>query len=138
VWPIEERSVPQTDAKWRMDVSDATLSDQAARFRTFKGVNPENIMTYSCAETTALQLLEGYKIGPIFTPPPAATDRWIGRACPGCLATMAARTGNRVLRIPNGICVCGSATNPRVVLLTPNATPTPTPGVNGACCDLIT
>jgi quinoprotein glucose dehydrogenase len=29
----------------------------------------------------------------------------------------------------------GSITDPRIVLLTPNSSPTPTPGVNNACCD---
>src|SRR3989441_7947731 len=73
IWPIEERPVPQTDAKGEWTSPTQPFPTKPPAF-DFQGVNPDNIIDFTPAlKQTALQLLEGYKIGPIFTPPPAAT-----------------------------------------------------------------
>ena len=80
------------------------------------------------------QLLESYKIGPLFTPPPASTSGSKGLVqVPGYGGGANWQSG--AADPETGFVYVGSATNPRVVLLTPNAEPTKTPGVNNACCD---
>ncbi|PYS31107.1 MAG: quinoprotein glucose dehydrogenase, partial [Acidobacteria bacterium] len=136
VWPIEERSVPQTDAKGEWTSPTQPFPIKLPAF-DLQGVNPDNIIDFTPAlKQTALQLLEGYKIGPIFTPPPAATGPGGSKGLvqvPGYNGGANWQSG--AADPETGFVYVGSATNPRVVLLTPNATPTPTPGVNGACCD---
>ena len=136
VWPIEERPVPQTDARGEWTSPTQPFPIKLPAF-DLQGVNPDNIIDFTPAlKQTALQLLEGYKIGPIFTPPPAATGPGGSKGLvqvPGYNGGANWQSG--AADPETGFVYVGSATNPRVVLLTPNATPTPTPGVNGACCD---
>jgi quinoprotein glucose dehydrogenase len=137
VWPIEERAVPQTDAKGEWTSPTQPFPTRPPAF-DHQGVTPDNIIDFTPAlKQTALQLLEGYKIGPLFTPPPAASSGPGGSKglvqVPGYGGGANWQSG--AADPETGFVYVGSATNPRVVLLTPNATPTPTPGVNNACCD---
>ncbi|HYR90340.1 MAG TPA: PQQ-binding-like beta-propeller repeat protein [Terriglobia bacterium] len=136
VWPIEERPVPQTDAKGEWTSPTQPFPIKLPAF-DLQGVNPDNIIDFTPAlKQTALQLLEGYKIGPIFTPPPAAAGPGGSKGLvqvPGYNGGANWQSG--AADPETGFVYVGSATNPRVVLLTPNANPTPTPGVNNACCD---
>jgi quinoprotein glucose dehydrogenase len=134
VWPIEERPVPQTDAKGEWTSPTQPFPSKPPAF-DHQGVTPDNIIDFTPAlKQTALQILEGYKIGPLFTPPPASTSGSKGLIqVPGYGGGANWQSG--AADPETGFVYVGSATNPRIVLLNPNPNPTPTPGVNGACCN---
>ncbi len=142
IWPIEERPVPQTDVKGEWTAATQPIPTKPPAF-DWQGVNVDNIIDFTPAlKQTALQVLEGYKYGPIFTPPPMATTG--PGASKGLIqvpglgggANWQSGAGDPEL----GYVFVGSATNPGTVLLNPNTNPTPTPGAvtgqaGGACCD---
>jgi quinoprotein glucose dehydrogenase len=136
VWPFEERPVPQTDAKGEWTAATQPFPTKPPAF-DLQGVTPDNIIDFTPAlKQTALQLLEGYKIGPLFTPPPASTGPGGSKGLvqvPGYSGGANWQSG--AADPETGFVYVGSATIPRVVLLTPNTSPTLTPGVNNACCD---
>jgi quinoprotein glucose dehydrogenase len=134
VWPIDERSVPQTDAKGEWTSPTQPFPSKPPAF-DHQGVTPDNIIDFTPAlKQTALQILEGYKIGPLFTPPPAASSGSKGLVqVPGYGGGANWQSG--AADPETGFVYVGSATNPRTVLLNPNPEPTKTPGVNNACCD---
>lgn len=136
VWPIEERPVPQTDAKGEWTAPTQPFPTRPPAF-DLQGVSADNIIDFTPAlKQTALQLLEGYKFGPIFTPPPASTGPGGSKGLvqvPGYGGGANWQSG--AADPETGFVYVGSATNPRIVLLTPNTNPTPAPGVNNACCD---
>ena len=134
VWPIEERPVPQTDAKGEWTSPTQPFPTRPPAF-DLQGVSADNIIDFTPAlKQTALQVLEGYKIGPLFTPPPAASSGSKGLVqVPGYGGGANWQSGAGDPE--TGFVYVGSATNPRIVLLNPNNDPTKTPGVNNACCD---
>jgi quinoprotein glucose dehydrogenase len=138
VWPIEERSVARTDVEKEWTAPTQPFPTKPPPFDV-QGVSPDNIINFTPElRRTALQLLEGYKIGPLFTPPPSTTSRGPGAAkgliqVPGYSGGANWHSG--AADPETGFVYVGSITEPRTVLLTPNTAPTPTPGVNNACCD---
>jgi len=132
IWPIEERPVGQTDAKGEWTAATQPFPTKPPAF-DWQGVSTDNLIDFTPAiRQQALQLIEGYKIGPIFTPPPAAGSGSKGLIqVPGLGggANWPGGVGDPEL----GYVFVGSATNPGTVLLNPNATPTQTP--DSACCD---
>ncbi len=138
VWPIEERPVPQTDVPTEWTSPRQPFPAKPPAF-DHQGVSEDNIIDFTPAlKQTALQLLEGYKIGPLFTPPPAA--KGTGPGAPKGLIQVPGYGGGANWQSgagdpETGFVYVGSATNPAIVLLQPNTNPTPTPGVNNACCD---
>jgi quinoprotein glucose dehydrogenase len=138
VWPIEERPVPQTDVEGEWTAKTQPFPTKPPAFDV-QGVTPDNIINFTPAlKQAALQLLDGYKIGPIFTPPPATTSRGSGAAkgliqVPGYGGGANWQSG--AADAETGFVYVGSTTDPRIVLLRPNSSPTATPGVNNACCD---
>jgi len=132
IWPLEERAVPQTDAKGEWTAATQPFPTKPPAF-DWQGIGLDNIIDFTPAiRQQALQLLEGYKLGPIFTPPPAAASGLKGLIqVPGLGggANWPGGVGDPEL----GYVFVGSATNPGTVLLNPNTTPTPTP--DSACCD---
>lgn len=134
VWPFEERPVPQTDAKGEWTSPTQPFPTKPPAF-DLQGVSADNIIDFTPAlKQTALQLIEGYKIGPLFTPPPAA-----GGGSKGLIQVPGYSGGanwtSGASDPETGFVYVGSATIPRTVLLTPNATPAKNPGVNNECCD---
>jgi quinoprotein glucose dehydrogenase len=136
VWPIEERPVPQTDVEGEWTSPTQPIPTKPPPF-DLQGVTPDNIINFTPAlKQTALQLLQGYKTGPIFTPPTSST----GSSAPKGLIQVPGYGGGAnwesgAADPETGFVYVGSITDPRIVLLTPNSDPTPTPGVNNACCD---
>jgi len=132
VWPIQERPVPQTDAKGEWTAATQPFPTRPPAF-DWQGIGVDNLIDFTPAiRQQALQVLEGYKLGPIFTPPPAAASGSKGLIqVPGLGggANWQGGAGDPEL----GYVFVGSATNPGTVLLNPNASPTPTP--ESACCD---
>src|SRR5262249_26747846 len=136
VWPFDERPVPQTDAKGEWTSPTQPFPTKPPAF-DHQGVSADNIIDFTPAlKQTALQLLESYKIGPLFTPPPAST----GPAGSKGLIQVPGYSGGANWQSgaadpETGFVYVGSATIPRIVLLTPNNEPTKTPGVNNAGCE---
>jgi quinoprotein glucose dehydrogenase len=132
VWPIEERKVPQTDVKGEWTAATQPFPTKPPAF-DWQGIGPDNLIDFTPAiRQQALQVVEGYKLGPIFTPPPSSVSGSKGLIqVPGLGggANWPGGVGDPEL----GYVFVGSATNPGNVLLTPNANPTPTP--ESACCD---
>jgi quinoprotein glucose dehydrogenase len=136
VWPMEERPVPQTDVEGEWTSPTQPFPTKPPAFDV-QGVTGDTIVDFTPAlKQTALQLLQGYKIGPLFTPPSASTGKTGAKGLiqvPGYGGGANWHSG--AADPETGYVYVGSATNPRIVLLTPNTDPTPAPGVNNACCD---
>ena len=132
IWPIQELPVPQTDAKGEWTAATQPFPTKPPAF-DWQGVSTDNLIDFTPAlRQQALQMLEGYTWGPIFTPPPAAASGSKGLIqVPGLGggANWPGGVGDPEL----GYVFVGSATNPGTVLLNPNTTPTTTP--DSACCD---
>ena len=136
VWPIEERPVPQTDVEGEWTAKTQPFPTKPPAFDV-QGVTADNIINFTPAlRQTALKLLEGYKIGPIFTPPTSSTNP---NAAKGLIQVPGYGGGanweSGAADPETGFVYVGSITDPRIVQLSPNSSPTPTPGVNNACCD---
>jgi quinoprotein glucose dehydrogenase len=138
VWPIEERPVPQTDVEGEWTAPTQPFPTKPPAFDV-QGVTADNIINFTPElKQTALKLLEGYKIGPLFTAPSSTTSKGPGAAkgfiqVPGYGGGANWQSG--AADPETGFVYVGSITDPRVILLSPNTSPTPTPGVNNACCD---
>ena len=136
IWDIEERPVPQTDVEGEWTAKTQPFPTKPPAF-DHQGVTADNIIDFTPAlKQTALKLLEGYKTGPLFTPPTAST----GSSGPKGLIQVPGYSGGAnwhsgAADPETGFVYVGSITDPRIVLLTPNASPVPNPGVNNACCD---
>src|SRR5262245_59996707 len=132
IWPIEERPVPQPDAKGEWTAPTQPFPTKPPAF-DWQGVSADNLIDFTpTLRQQALQLLEGYKLGPIFTTPPAASSGSKGLIQVPGLGGGANWPGGAA--DPElGYVFVGSATNPGTVLLTPNTNPTSTP--DSACCD---
>jgi quinoprotein glucose dehydrogenase len=73
VWPIEERPVPQTDVKGEWTAPTQPFPTKPPAFDA-QGITPNDLINFTPElRAAALQALEGFKIGPIFTPPPMVT-----------------------------------------------------------------
>jgi quinoprotein glucose dehydrogenase len=132
VWPIEERPVAQTDAKGEWTSPTQPFPTKPPAF-DWQGVSVDNLIDFTPAiRQQALQVLEGYKFGPIYTPPPAASSGSKGLIqVPGLGGGANWQSGAADPEL--GFVFVGSATNPGTVLLTPNGNPTQTP--DSTCCD---
>lgn len=134
IWPIEERPVPQTDVKGEWTAATQPFPAKPPAF-DWQGVNLDNLIDFTPAiRQQALQLLEGYKYGPIYTPPPMATPANSSKGLiqvPGLGGGANWQAGAADPEL--GFVFVGSATNPGTVLLNQNTNPTTTP--DSACCD---
>jgi quinoprotein glucose dehydrogenase len=136
VWPIEERPVPQTDVKGEWTAATQPIPTKPPAFDV-QGITPDDLINFTPAlRQQALQALEGYKYGPIYTPPPMNTGP---NSLKGLIQVPGLGGGanwqSGASDPETGFVYVGSATNPGTVLLNPNTNPVPNPGVNGACCD---
>jgi quinoprotein glucose dehydrogenase len=131
IWPIEERRVPQTDVKQEWTSPTQPFPTKPPAF-DWQGVTVDNIIDFTPAlKQQALQVLEGYKYGPIFTPPPAAgTSKGLIQV-PGLGGGANWQSGAADPEL--GYVFVGSATNPGTVLLNPNTSPSQNP--DQVCCD---
>ena len=70
VWPIDERPVPQTDVKGEWTAPTQPFPSKPPAFDV-QGITPDELINFTPAlRAAALQALEGFKYGPIYTPPP--------------------------------------------------------------------
>jgi quinoprotein glucose dehydrogenase len=68
IFPIVERPVPQTDVKGEWTSPTQPFPTKPPPFDVH-GIGPDNLIDFTPAlRSAALQALEGYKLGPIFTP----------------------------------------------------------------------
>ena len=68
IWPIEERPVPQTDLKGEWSSPTQPFPTRPPAFDR-QGITPDDLIDFTPAlKAAALQSLEGFKIGPIYTP----------------------------------------------------------------------
>ena len=68
IWPIVERPVPQTDVKGEWSSPTQPIPTKPPAFDV-QGITPENLIDFTPAlRSAALQALEGFRIGPVFTP----------------------------------------------------------------------
>jgi quinoprotein glucose dehydrogenase len=68
VWPIEEKAVPQTDVKGEWTAKTQPHPTKPPPFDVH-GITTNDLIDFTPAlRAQALQALEGYRIGPIFTP----------------------------------------------------------------------
>src|SRR4029434_8183027 len=68
VWPIEERPVPQTDLKGEWSSPTQPFPTKPPAFDR-QGITADDLIDFTPAlKAAALQALEGFKIGPIYTP----------------------------------------------------------------------
>jgi quinoprotein glucose dehydrogenase len=69
VWPIEERPVPQSDAPGERTSPTQPFPTKPPGFDR-QGLRTEDLIDFTPAlRQMALQAIEGYRIGPMFTPP---------------------------------------------------------------------
>jgi quinoprotein glucose dehydrogenase len=69
VWPIEERPVPQTDVPGEWTSPTQPFPTKPAAFDR-QGLTEADLIDYTPElKALALKAIEGYKIGPMFTPP---------------------------------------------------------------------
>jgi quinoprotein glucose dehydrogenase len=72
VWPIEERPVPQTDAPGEWTSPTQPFPVKPPTFDR-QGLSTDDLVDFTPAlKQMALQAIEGYRIGPMFTPPSVA------------------------------------------------------------------
>ena len=129
VWPIEERPVPQTDVKGEWTSPTQPFPTKPPAFDA-QGITPNDLINFTPElRAAALQALEGFKIGPIFTPPPMVTAAGAPNAVrplvqvPGLGGGANWQSG--ASDPETGFVYVGSATNPGTVglnLQTPNET----------------
>jgi quinoprotein glucose dehydrogenase len=68
VWPIEERPVPQTDVKLEWTSPTQPFPTKPPAFDR-QGITPDDLIDFTPQlRAAALQAIEGYRIGPIYTP----------------------------------------------------------------------
>jgi quinoprotein glucose dehydrogenase len=68
IWPILERPVPQTDLKGEWTSPTQPFPTKPPAFDR-QGITPDDLIDFTPAlKAAALQALEGFKIGPIYTP----------------------------------------------------------------------
>jgi quinoprotein glucose dehydrogenase len=69
VWPIEERKVPQTDAEGEWTSLTQPFPTRPPAFDR-QGVSHDDLIDFTPAlKERAIKAIEGYRIGPMFTPP---------------------------------------------------------------------
>jgi quinoprotein glucose dehydrogenase len=73
VWPIEERPVPQTDVPGEWTSPTQPFPTKPPAF-DLQGISIDDLINFTPAlRQQAVQTIEGYRLGPIFTPPSLAT-----------------------------------------------------------------
>jgi len=122
LWPIEERPVPQTDVKGEWTSATQPFPTKPPAFDR-QGITPDDLIDFTPAlHNAALQALEGYKIGPIFTPAvqlQQGTNPVKGTIqVPGYGGGANWQSGGADPEL--GYVYVGSSTNPTIIGLNPN------------------
>jgi quinoprotein glucose dehydrogenase len=122
VWPIEERPVPQTDVKLEWTSPTQPFPTKPPPFDRH-GITPDDLIDFTPQlKAAALQAIEGYRIGPIYTPAvqlstgPNAQKGTI--QVPGYGGGANWQSG--AADPETGFVYVGSSTNPTIIGLNPN------------------
>ncbi len=118
VWPIEERPVPQTDVATEWTSPTQPFPTKPPAFDR-QGVSKDDLIDYTPEiRQMAVQAIEGFKIGPLFTPPSAGKGTI---SLPGNLGGANWESG--AADPETGFVYLGSQTRPSIyALVKPNAT----------------
>jgi quinoprotein glucose dehydrogenase len=120
VWPIEERSVPQTDVPGEWTSATQPFPTRPAPFER-QGFSEDDLIDFTPEiRARALEIAEAYRMGPIFTPPSLvnAPDGTQGTlSLPGSLG--GANWEGGALDPETGLLYVGSHTSPSVLALEP-------------------
>tara|TARA_B100001123_G_scaffold422922_1_gene532454 strand:+ start:3842 stop:5908 length:2067 start_codon:yes stop_codon:yes gene_type:complete len=69
VWPIEERDVPQSDVPGERSFPTQPFPTKPPAFER-QGIGKDDLINFTPAlRTEALQIVENYRLGPLYTPP---------------------------------------------------------------------
>jgi quinoprotein glucose dehydrogenase len=128
IWPIEERPVPQTDVKGEWTSPTQPFPTKPPAFDRL-GITPDDLIDFTPAlKSAALQALEGFKIGPIYTP--AVQVRTGDNPQRGTIQVPGYGGGanwqSGAADAETGFIYVGSTTNPTVIGLNPNPNASPT------------
>ena len=75
VWPIDEKPVPQSDTPGEKTSPTQPIPSKPPAFER-QGVTPDDLVDFTPAiKAEALKAIEGYKIGPIYTPGSPLTEK---------------------------------------------------------------
>ncbi len=120
VWPIEERSVPQTDVPGEWTAATQPFPTKPAPFER-QGFSEDDLIDFTPEiRARALEIARSYRMGPIFTPPSLAEapDGTRGTlSLPGSLG--GANWEGGALDAETGLLYVGSHTSPSVLSLVP-------------------
>lgn len=119
VWPMEERPVPQTDVPGEWTAPTQRFPTKPPPFDV-QGVSVDDLIDFTPAlRAAALRAIEGFKIGPLFTPPTV-----IGPASKGLISVPGFGGGanwySGAADPETGFVYVGSTTNPSVIGLDRN------------------
>jgi quinoprotein glucose dehydrogenase len=109
VWPIEERTVPPSDVPGERASPTQPFPTKPAPF-DLQGVTREDVIDFTPElRAEALEILEHYRIGPIYTPPSVLTEDNLGTLMvPGALGAAAWEGG--AVDVETGVLYVGSST----------------------------
>jgi quinoprotein glucose dehydrogenase len=133
IWPIVERPVPQTDVKGEWSAPTQPFPTKPPAF-DLQGITTNDLIDFTPAlRSAALQALEGFKIGPIYTPAVQITTG--ANAQRGTIQMPGYGGGanwqSGAADPETGFVYVGSSTNPTVIGLNPN----PNAGTNPEAAD---
>ena len=127
VWPIEERSVPQSDVPGEQTAATQPFPTRPPPFDQH-GITPDDLIDFTPGlRSQALQAIEQFRIGPIYTPPS------LGNAADGTRGTIVvpgfgggANWEGGAGDPETGFVYVSSATNPTAAALSPPGGENPT------------
>lgn len=119
IWPIEERTVPPSDVPGEQASPTQPFPTRPAPF-DLQGVSADDVIDFTPElRAEALEVLEGYRIGPIYTPPSVLTADNRGTVMvPGALGAAAWEGG--AVDPETGVLYVGSSTVVTAVALAPD------------------
>ena len=119
IWPIEERTVPASDVPGEQTSPTQPFPTRPAPF-DLQGVSVDDVIDFTPElRAEALEILEGYRIGPLYTPPSALTADNRGTVMvPGALGAAAWEGG--AVDPETGVLYVGSSTVVTAVALAPD------------------
>jgi len=120
IWPIEERTVPPSDVPGERASPTQPFPTKPAPF-DLQGVSVDDVIDFTPElRAEALEILERYRLGPLYTPPSVLTDDNFGTLMvPGALGAAAWEGG--AVDVETGVLYVGSSTVVTAVALAPDA-----------------
>jgi quinoprotein glucose dehydrogenase len=119
IWPIEERTVPPSDVPGERTSLTQPFPTRPAPF-DLQGVSADDVIDFTPElRAEALEILERYRMGPLYTPPSVLTENNLGTLMvPGALGAAAWEGG--AVDPETGVLYVGSSTVVTTVALAPD------------------